>query len=466
MNKEEITRIKELKQKIKALPKGYISTKNIGGSIYYYHQWSEDGKKFSKYISEEELLNLDTLIKERQELEQELKSLKQNLNFSFSLMHQNTLVADLLFDDNGLLRGVSNLYSTEHLPIGCLNEKGDINISNLLEWWNDRSLPLSRSGVREALDRLNIDTPQYLLLKCFGLSLSDQYWIKPKNKDIRWEDINFFDNVFSEDVGELLFGKAINKKDINLSSPDNTSVGNLKKKWKIIDGKRVLVKGGSNPFRQEPYNEVIAYKIASALGLTCVPYEVIEIDGYPYSVCEDFINENEDLVPAHWMNKVLKKNNNDSAYTHLLKCANKLGIKDFEEYLNKLIVFDYIIANEDRHFNNFGVIRDSKTLSFVGPAPIFDNGSSFGFNKVTLDVEPFKGIETKPFKTNIIEQLKLVSSFKWVDVCKLNYIKENIYKWFEVYCSKYLDKERIKAISDSVNQRIDYLIQYIAKKAA
>ena len=38
MNKEEITRIKELKQKIKALPKGYISTKNIGGSIYYYHQ--------------------------------------------------------------------------------------------------------------------------------------------------------------------------------------------------------------------------------------------------------------------------------------------------------------------------------------------------------------------------------------------------------------------------------------------
>ena len=466
MNKEDIERIKELKEKIQSLPKGYISTKNIGGSIYYYHQWSEGGKKYSKYIPEEELLDLDALIKERQRLEQEIKSLKQSFNFSFSLMHKNTLVADLLFDDNGLLRGVSNIYSFNHLPIGSINEKGDVDISNISEWWNDRSLPLSRSGVKEALDHLNIDSPQQLLLKCFGLSLSDQYWIKPKNKNIKWEEINFFQNIFSKDVGELLFGKAISKKDINLSSPDKTSVGNLKKKWKIIDNKRVLIKGGSSPFRQEPYNEVIAYKIASALGLNCVSYDVIEIDGYPYSVCEDFINENEDLVPAYWINKTLKKNNNDSSYTHLIKCANRIGIKDFEDYLNKLLVFDFIIANEDRHFNNFGVIRDSKNLNFIGPAPIFDSGSSFGFNKATIDVKPFKEIETKPFKTNILEQLNLVSSFKWIDINKLSFIKEDVYKWFETYRSKYLDEERIKAIGDAVVQRIDYLLKHISEEVA
>ena len=54
---------------------------------------------------------------------------------------------------------------------------------------------------------------------------------------------------------------------MNLFSPDNTTDGNLKKKWKISAGKRVLIKGGSNPFRQEVYNEVIASLIAEKLGI-------------------------------------------------------------------------------------------------------------------------------------------------------------------------------------------------------
>lgn len=35
-----------------------------------------------------------------------------------------------------------------------------------------------------------------LLDKAFGLSLSDQYWLKPYNLDIKYDDINFFDNDF------------------------------------------------------------------------------------------------------------------------------------------------------------------------------------------------------------------------------------------------------------------------------
>ena len=32
---------------------------------------------------------------------------------------------------------------------------------------------------------------QELLDKCYGLSLSDQYWILPKGERIAWEAINF-----------------------------------------------------------------------------------------------------------------------------------------------------------------------------------------------------------------------------------------------------------------------------------
>ena len=37
---------------------------------------------------------------------------------------------------------------------------------------------------------------------------------------------------------------------------------------------------------------------------------------------------------------------------------------------------DYILTNTDRHYNNFGVLRDTHTLKFIGLAPIFDTGNS------------------------------------------------------------------------------------------
>jgi len=46
------------------------------------------------------------------------------------------------------------------------------------------------------LHRLNITAPSELLDKANALSLSDQYWIKPYNLDVKYDDINFFDNDF------------------------------------------------------------------------------------------------------------------------------------------------------------------------------------------------------------------------------------------------------------------------------
>ena len=42
---EALEKLAELTARIKELPKGYISKKTIGGKIYYYHQWSENGIK-------------------------------------------------------------------------------------------------------------------------------------------------------------------------------------------------------------------------------------------------------------------------------------------------------------------------------------------------------------------------------------------------------------------------------------
>ena len=47
---EQMTRIAELTARIAELPKGYISQKTIGGQVYFYHQWSEQGQKQSRYL--------------------------------------------------------------------------------------------------------------------------------------------------------------------------------------------------------------------------------------------------------------------------------------------------------------------------------------------------------------------------------------------------------------------------------
>ena len=33
-----------------------------------------------------------------------------------------------------------------------------------------------------------------------------QYWIKPDGTDLEWKRIHFFDNAFSDDIGNVLFG--------------------------------------------------------------------------------------------------------------------------------------------------------------------------------------------------------------------------------------------------------------------
>ena len=41
-----------------------------------------------------------------------------------------------------------------------------------------------------------------------------------------------------------------------------------------------------------------------------------------------------------------------------------------------MFILDYIMLNEDRHLNNFGIIRDFKTLNWISTAQIFDTGES------------------------------------------------------------------------------------------
>lgn len=370
-----------------------------------------------------------------------------------TFMHKRLAVTEMELDDaTGFIKKINQVYAPEHLPVGVANRK------ELNDWWTDRSIPASRSGIREALETLDIASTKMLLVRCYGLSLSDQYWICPEGANLTWDKINFFENAFSDDVGDVLFGGKKKENAFDFSSPDNTSDGNLKKRWKIIDGKRCLVKGGSNPFRQQPFNEVIATEIMKRLGIPHIPYTVMWNQGAPYSVCEDFVTGDTELIPAWRIMQIQKQENDISRYQHFINCCEVLKIQGVIPYLDRMIVLDYIIANEDRHLNNFGVIRNAENLEWIGMAPIYDSGSSLGYDKLANQIRAGKDITCKPFKKHHEEQLKLVSSFQWIDFEKLSDIEVFIKETFTMGDVKnYMDEARVNAIADTVKKRIRHV---------
>lgn len=84
-----------------------------------------------------------------------------------------------------------------------------------------------------------------MLDRAFGLSLSDQYWIKPFDSSVEYKDINFFEHDFIDlDFTNATFSNSNDfSTKISLISPNNTTDGRLKKTWIIENGKRYLIKG-------------------------------------------------------------------------------------------------------------------------------------------------------------------------------------------------------------------------------
>lgn len=75
MEQDRIEQIKELQKQIEQLPKGCISRKRIGGKVYSYHQWTEEGKRKSKYLNDEEALRLSEQIEQRKSIQSRLDEL-------------------------------------------------------------------------------------------------------------------------------------------------------------------------------------------------------------------------------------------------------------------------------------------------------------------------------------------------------------------------------------------------------
>lgn len=331
----------------------------------------------------------------------------------FTLMNREHEVFDFVYDEraNEFIE-VQRTFDLARAPLGLVSPRGKkVSLKALTDWWAHRSIPLSRSGMEAKMASLGMANPSRLPFKSLGLSLSDQYWIRPEGEDLDWRSINFFNNPFPEmEIASWL-------DQVGLRSPDNTSEGELSKRWVRRDGTPVLLKGGRS-LNQEPYNEVVAthlYRRLLSPG-DYVPYELVRLaDGTVACACENFLTDEEEYVPAYHVMRTRAKVGGRSDYQHYLECCSRLGAEGAESALAKMIATDDLLGNTDRHLRNFGLIRNVTTMEYR-PAPLFDAGSSLLSDKTA---EALIGgditFATKPFAEDPNQQLRLVNDYSWFD---------------------------------------------------
>ena len=338
--------------------------------------------------------------------------------------------------------------------------KDDINSApfrtNLSEWFRGRGIPSWRDKLDLLLHRLDISASTELLDKAFGLSLSDQYWLKPFNSDIKYDDINFFDNDF--DYAEFLeaslsLNSKVIKKENSLKTPNNTTDGMLKKAWIIEDGTRYLLKSGYKNEILQPFNEALASMICDRLGFNHVPYTLDIYKDTVVSKCPCFINKNTEFITAYQIRNDMKRYNSEEDLEEYIKKLEENGIPNAREKVENMYILDFLIMNEDRHLNNFGIIRDVNTLKWLDVAPIFDNGMALNIPYYDEEemVVPGNGrlfYKIKPFD----EIIKVVRNLKRIDISKLDDIPE----CFDNLLHEY---QRVTHISDKRIYRLCALLQ-------
>ena len=250
----------------------------------------------------------------------------------------------------------------------------ELTDDGLVKWLQRRVIPKNRAYVAEILKTfgLSVNDTKGIIDVCKGLSLNDSYWVVPQGFTGTFAQYNLYENRFSE-ILSLVAYTGIGQSDAAFTtSPELTTNGMLPKAWRFIEGEGIyLYKGGTFGAANtgnEPYSEFYASQVAQAMGLDAVAYELENWKGILASRCKLFTDIDTSYIP---IGRIVR----EGGLKACLEYYRQLGPEAYEQ-VRSMLVFDAVIYNEDRHFGNFGVLRDNHTGKVTGAAPVFDNGMS------------------------------------------------------------------------------------------
>lgn len=328
-----------------------------------------------------------------------------------------------------------------------------IDDKGIIRWLERRVIPKNRQFVDEILKTLDLSAndTKSIIDVCKGLSLNDSYWIVPNGFKGTFEDYNLFENHFSE-ILSLVAYTGVSQSDRNFStSPEFTTNGMLPKAWRLKKNGIYLYKGGTSGAANagnEPYSEYYACQVAKKMGLNSVQYNLENWKGILASTCKLFTDVNTSYVP---IGRIIRS----GGLPACLEYYAELGENALEE-LKSMLVFDAVIYNEDRHFGNFGVLRDNITGEIISPAPIFDNGLSlfnYAMNEDIPNLDEYSKTRMSAYNIDFDQIFLSVAGKK-----QIAQLRKLIGFKFKRHKSINLPEERLVAIEDFIQKRVIHLL--------
>ncbi len=235
--------------------------------------------------------------------------------------------------------------------------------ANADAWLETRAIDTHRANSRLLKKALHLTEKDDVstVMQVNAATVTDTYWIKPLDSELTYKDVKFDNDYFSNLALRGTydsFNRAANSK--HSKTPELTNIGSFEKCWKLNDGKWWMFKKANH---NEQFSELFVCELGKALGMNMAEYQ----RGEGYVKTKDFTNgASVNLEPA---STFMGGNEN---YSDVVAALQTLCPDAIPDYI-KMIFLDTIVANPDRHTNNFGLLRDVNTGKLIGLAPNYDN---------------------------------------------------------------------------------------------
>ena len=180
----------------------------------------------------------------------------------------------------------------------------------------------------------------------------------------------------------------------------------------LISNYRYLFKKSSHRYPDQFWVEIIAYRLGCLMNISVPPsFVAIDHNGQVGSLIEWFYNDRDksfseyieggDLImgfiPDFDRKKGLK-HNLCTIIEIMSKLVNDQAMsfsEDWKQYWAKVLIFDSVIGNTDRHQDNWGICiyKKHSEKALIIFSPVFDNGTSMGHEILEQNILQFEEYE-------------------------------------------------------------------------
>ena len=210
-------------------------------------------------------------------------------------------------------------------------------------------------------------------------------------------------------------------------------------------------------------SECIAYEIAQLLELPCAKFELGMYHGRDGSMSYNIIKtSNQILVEGIYFITLIYPEYNPEQFIDTVtkhRYSIEMVKKAIEHFVSiegflKMLVFDYLIGNSDRHQNNWAILIDDDKKEW---SPLYDNSSSLCAYIPEEQIAGYLGKDKNRWNSLVDTKSRSLLRCKELDekrpthLMVLKYLKENYFEETRDFAEKIVTVMTEKQINDILN---------------